>query len=123
VAEANGHAPRETRQITFQGRAVTVAMPTDGQLAVWKRTASRFASVDVGELTGEEVGKLLDRGVRVIQSVMASQADRDWLEDELLDGVLTLEAAAGIITEAIAAFRDDKPAPKTGPIKKARRAR
>lgn len=104
-------------------RKMTVRMPGPEQLAVWQRTARRMAGVDPQALTSEEAMKLLDRGLRVIQSVLVDAADRDWLEDQLLDGNTTLEEAAKIVTLAMDAFNDNgKAAPKTGPVKKARRA-
>lgn len=121
-AASNG-AP-EPKQVSFGGRDLTVSMPTPEQLAVWQRTAKRMTGVDTANLTGEEAMKLLDRGLRVIQSVLPDEADREWLEDELLDGNLTLEAAAGIVTKAVAAHNTNgkAAAPTAGPVKKARRA-
>jgi hypothetical protein len=116
-------AVAEPKTVTFGGRDLTVSMPTPEQLAVWQRTARRMTGVDPATMTGEEAMKLLDRGLKVIQSVLPNPDDRDWLEDELLDGNLTLEAAAGIVTAAVAAYRTNGGPPKTGPVKKARRAR
>lgn len=113
----------DVRTLPFRGRNLSVSMPTPEQLAVWQRTAKRMTGVDPDALTGPEAMKLLDRGLKVIQSVLPEQDDRDWLEDELLDGALTLEQAAGIVTQAVAAFGNSNgKAPKAGPVKKARRA-
>lgn len=103
-------------------RKMTVRMPGPEQLAVWQRTAKRMAGVDPDSVDGTTAMKLLDRGLRFIQSVLVHEADRDWLEDQLLDGNLTLEEAARIVTLAMDAFADTKPAGKPAPAKRARRA-
>jgi hypothetical protein len=48
----------------------------------------------------EDALKQLDRATRLIQSVMAVADDREWLEDMLLEGTVTLGQCTGLITEA-----------------------
>lgn len=113
--------PPTTRKILFEGRELDVAMPGAEQLAVWQRTAKRMAGYDPNSGDGPEAMKLLDRGMRVIESVLPGQDDRDWLEDQLLDGNLTLEKAAAIVTQTVEAFRDQPANGKARPVKKAAR--
>lgn len=106
-------------------RTMLVNAPTPEQLAVYQRTAARFDR-DLTTMSEAEASKALDRSVRVVVSVLADQADVEWVEDQFLDGNLTLVEAAAILTLTIEAFSDSKAnAPKTGPVKtaRARRAR
>jgi hypothetical protein len=115
-----------TDTITFRGRELTVRLPDDGVLAVWDRTARRYADITQGQLDAmsrDEQGRLLGRLLGVIRSVLAEEGDRDWLEDELLETDLNLAGAAQIVTLAIEHFqaKNKAKAPTTGPAPKARR--
>lgn len=117
--------------ITFMGRKILVQAPTAEQIGVWQRTARRFEDADLTHRPGDspdvlvaknrKAGKLLDRGIKIIESVLVDEDDRDWLEDQLLDRVMTLGEAANIISLAVDAFGQAEQAPRTGPAPKARR--
>lgn len=128
-------------EITYRGRTMKVRRPTPEQLMVWKRIAEQGLAVaadeqaNPGQLCAEcggegcdtchntgkahtaKVMKLFDRALRIIASVLVDEADRDWLEDQLLDGTVNLNAAGEIVTLAVndmIAGRE-KAAPRTGP--------
>lgn len=110
--------------IRFMGREIAVAPPTAERMVVWKNTVDRL-SVFNASMPKDEQMRLLGRAVKVIQSVMANVDDQDWLDDQLLDGTLTLEQAADIITLAVDEYPGmaKQQAPRNGPPPKARRRR
>lgn len=149
VGADNGGAPAAAAgTITFRGRVMAYRRPTSDQLAVWKMLADRAQSVvrematpkpcptckgsgcETCEGTGSAhtaaVLKLFKRTVTIINSVMVDEADRDWLEDELIAGKLDLLAASEIVNLTVAqlvASQQPAAAPRHGPLSKARRRR
>lgn len=95
---------RLTATITFAGRDLPVVMPRPEQLAIWQRTLSRLGNADLTAMTGAEVGQLINRSIRIVETVLADPADHEWLEDQLLDGGMSLADAANIVTAALAAL-------------------
>jgi len=112
---------REQRLITFRGREIAVAMPTDAQIFVWQRTIQELQQADTDAWDGEEAMRANLRAGRIIDSVIVDRADRTWLDDLTLDDALTLVERAEIITLAVSAFTDDKTPAEPAPAKRARR--
>lgn len=106
--------------IIFRGRTMLAKRPSPEQLGMWKVTGDELSRVGPG-IAAERASVLLARAIKLITTVLADDVDRDWLHDQLLDGTLSLEDAAGILTLAAAAFH--AAAPSTGPRPKARRGR
>lgn len=125
------------QEIEFRGRKMWVHMPTPEQLLVWKRTLTQLQRVDEStEWTADGVMSLMDRTRRIIDSVLVHRVDKDWLDDEMLDGTLSLTSmldTGGIINKAVEAFataaeaegnrETRRAAKKTSPAKKAVRKR
>lgn len=117
--------------IAFEGRELTVRRPAPEQLGVWSRTAGRLNKVRdaAGAMTkeqqGQEAAKLLGLAIKIIESVLVEEADKEWLEDRMLaggKGGLKLERASDIITLTVTEFNQTRAAaPTTGPVPKARR--
>lgn len=129
-------------------RTLEVHTPDEGQLAVWAASGERFQTLgqewadgqeavkdlpddhpDVlafRELRSQQMARALSRALRIIGSALAKQADRDWVEDCLLERRFQLGDALGILSGAVDEMRrqraENPAAPKSGPIKKARRA-
>jgi hypothetical protein len=126
------------KTITFHGRDMVVAFPTPEQLTVWQRTGSRFTALQEradqiqaqGDAASDEeqaalrrdTSGMLDRALRVVQSVLVDQDDQFWLEDRLLDGTLTFGQALDLMPAVLEAFRGRTAAPATGPSRARRRA-
>jgi hypothetical protein len=144
--EDNGGQPDPTGTITFRGRVMAFQRPNVDQLAVWKMIADRAERVgrelttpkpcpgcqgkgcDECQGTGSAhtatIFKLFNRAMAIISSVLTDEADKDWLEDELIAGRVDIQAASEIIALAVTAMVAAKPAaPTTGPAPKARRRR
>jgi hypothetical protein len=97
--------------IEFRGRTIAVAMPSLEQIDVWNRTGARLQAIREAmqaastpadrDEANRQAMNLVSRLSRVIHSVMASPDDREWLDDQFLDGVLTYSDAAQIVTAAL----------------------
>lgn len=84
--------------ITFRDRTMRFVRPTDWQAAMWLRTANQFgrmANKNDEELKNEEsvkeFGNLLDKFFSMILSVFPDDADKTWLEIELIEGRMSGE--------------------------------
>ncbi len=88
---------------TFRDRQVRIVVPTPEALVVWRRVGRKLVDMSATELTDaqrRELPQLLDRVVTMIASLLLDEADKDWLENELLNGGLDLLGAAGLFSVA-----------------------
>jgi hypothetical protein len=88
-------------EIDFQGRSIWVKMPTAEQLLVWKRTLKKLQDADTEGWNGEQAMIALERARKIIDSVLVNKADIEWLDDEMLDGNISLLTAASVIQTAV----------------------
>lgn len=118
------------QEIEFHGRKMWAKMPSPEQLLVWKRTLKQLQGADVDGWNGEQAMKALERLRLIIDSVVAHDTDKEWLDDEMLAGNLGLMETAGIINSTVEAFadaaeaegnRETRRAAKKAPAKKATR--
>ena len=90
---------------------------------VWQRTLRQLQSSEVLSWDGEQVMAALERACKIINSVMVSRVDIDWLDDSMLEGTVDLRGASEIIRRSIEAFggdnREEKRAAKKASRKKA----
>lgn len=133
--------------IEFLGRTMRVKMVAPEQLVVWRRLANRLqgaegaAEMDETPRDGEtreqararvsDYGMTqLDRMLKVVGSVLLDRVDRDWVEDQLLEGTVRLTTTgdipgvADIISLTVDHFTASsraEAASTTGPQPKARR--
>ena len=119
-------------EITFKERLIWVRMPTPEQLLVWKRTLRQLQESEVQNWNAEQVMIALERTRKIIDSVLVHKADVVWLDDEMLEGNLTLLDTAQIIQLTVEKFADEataegnreaRRAAKKAPAKKAARKR
>jgi hypothetical protein len=102
-------APAGPPTITFRGRVIAVKLPKSEQLAAWQRLIPRLESVERDNLTGEQALALLNRATKIVDSVIADEVDRDWLEDLRLDGEVELQETLPIVGDAIRALQGEMP--------------
>lgn len=128
--EAAEAAVMPEQEITFAGRTLWVRMPSPEQLLVWKRTLKKLQGADVEGWNAEQVMSALERTRAIIDSVLAHEVDKDWLDDEMLAGTIGLKDTAQIIQMTVEAFasaaeaegnRETRRAAKKAPAKKATR--
>lgn len=94
-------------EVQFEGRTIWVKMPTPEQLLVWKRTLRQLQEAEVNSWNAEQVMIALERTRRIIDSVLANKADVVWLDDQMLDGNLTLLQTAKIIQMTVDRFAEE----------------
>lgn len=107
-------------------RHMAVRMPTPEQLAVWASVGEQFtrlgaewahqnaAVADLDSDHPDVVGvrttqnrqaiRGIGRGVKLIKSVLADEADHEWVDDAIMEGA-TLEQMLGIVSLATNAAR------------------
>lgn len=95
------------REITFKDRVIWVRVPTPEQLLVWKRTVQKLQGADVDGWNGEQVMTALERTRKIIDSVLVHETDKDWLDDQMLDGSVGLIDTAQIIQMTVEAFAEN----------------
>lgn len=99
----------EVREITFRERVLLVKMPSPEQLVVWKRIATQIERLnEAPDSSAYSYIKMIDRSRSVIDSVLVSENDKDWLDDLLLEHGLTLNEAMDIIIKTIEAFTPEQ---------------
>jgi hypothetical protein len=111
MTEQSGEAPAQATvavmpelEIDFKDRKIWVKMPSPEQLLVWKRTLTQLQAADVKGWNGEQVMRALERTRLIIDSVLAHQTDKDWLDDEMLAGTIGLMETAALINLTVEAF-------------------
>lgn len=131
---AETEAPPEL-PVMLLDREIFVRMPTPEQLLVWQRTVNRLTTAPVdASWTGSEVMAALERLRKIVDTMMVNRADRDWLDDQFLEGTVDFRGLAPFITDVTTAFqefaaaqvqehgtRSEKRAAKKAPAKKATR--
>ena len=90
--------------IPFQGRHLLVQLPSEEQLTMYRRVSREFAALATSgradKMPIEEALKYLDRAVRTVQSVLVSDDDREWIEDQLMDRKLKLGDCLALMRES-----------------------
>ncbi len=92
--------------ITFRDRQLWVKMPSPEQILVWKRTLKQLQGAEVSGWNGDQVMKALERSRLIIDSVIAHEPDKDWLDEEMLAGNIGLMESAQIINMALERFAE-----------------
>ncbi len=92
--------------ITFRDRQIWVKMPSPEQILVWKRTLKQLQGAEVSGWNGDQVMKALERSRLIIDSVIAHEPDKDWLDEEMLAGNIGLMESAQIINMALERFAE-----------------
>jgi hypothetical protein len=110
----------ELKTVTFQGREIKVKLPTPEQLLAWERLLAKLEKVSKEAATVDSLKTILNRVTRIIDSVVVSEDDREWLEDGRMDGTVTIENASTIVLDALKAYEEDGQTP-AGPMNRAAR--
>lgn len=120
----------DTVLVPLMGRQVEMRKPSEGSIVVLARIARTAAGIpesdfDPAQLSEEQRAKIArDLGVlgRILDQMIVSDADKDWIDDLLIGGEASPEDVFGLVTGAAKAFADAV-APAAGPVKAARRVR
>lgn len=102
--EGGNVAEAKNATLIFKDRSVEVMLPTQEQLTMYRRLSREFQALgrdgNADRLSLDEALRQLDRAVRLVQSVLASDDDKEWIEDQLLEGKLTLMECTELLQEA-----------------------
>lgn len=96
--------PEETRKVPVNGRDILVRQITDAQAGMMLRDSRRLQREDVAN---EEKVKATARMFNILESVVIGEADRDYLEDEIVAGKLELKD----LLDFIRSFKDEQQKP------------
>lgn len=125
--EADALETMPEREIQFMGRSLWVHFPRPEALLVWKRTLVQLQRADTSDWNGEQVLAALERTRKIIDSLLVHEVDKTWLDDEMLDGGISLKDTSQLVLLAVEAFtadqnrEDRRAAGKAAPAKKATR--
>ncbi len=108
-------------------RHMNVRIPSPEQLAVWQSIGEQFtrlgtewehqsaAVADLPTDSPEAVGvrvtqnrqavRGINRGIKLIKSILVDEVDHEWVDDAIMDGA-TLERMLGIVSLAVDAMRE-----------------
>jgi hypothetical protein len=95
------------KTVTFKGREIEVKKPTPEQLYAWERLLKKLEVLAKEAATVDQARTLLDRCYKIINSVVAKEDDRLFLEDGALDGTVTIEESASIVLDALKVYEDE----------------
>jgi hypothetical protein len=110
----------EVKSVDFHGRSVKVRQPTPDQLMAWDRLLSRLDAASSQGMSADEARKLWGRCLLIINSTIADDDDREWLEDRQLDGTVTVEECAQLVVHAVSLYGGES---GTSDNRRARRAK
>lgn len=95
-----------TRPITFLGREILVEMPDENQILIWRKIIRQLQE-EGNTKDPERLFVLMERGRRIVDSVIVSDSDVEWLDDMLLERKTDLRATVEIIVLAMRAHHPD----------------
>jgi hypothetical protein len=90
-----------TVTVTFLGRDLLVKIPEVEQLIAWETLAEMSDATH----SIDDAKRVIKRMQRIIDSVVVSENDREWMIDGRLDGTITVENSSQIILDALETFK------------------
>ncbi|MGH9248993.1 MAG: hypothetical protein ACRD0W_05695 [Acidimicrobiales bacterium] len=80
-----------TPVLPYRDRTMILKVPGAAQLMMWQRVERQFGALveKEGDIEPDEYRKALHRLDQLVMSLFTDQADKDWLEDEVLEGNIT----------------------------------
>jgi hypothetical protein len=94
-----------TVTVTFLGRELLVKIPEVEQLIAWETLAEKLAGMSDATHSVDDAKRVIKRMQRIIDSVVVSDDDREWMMDGRLDGTITVENSSQIILDALETFK------------------
>ena len=107
-------------------REIEMRKPTDGALVVLARTFRGLPKIENVDGLSDEQRERLVRNLgtlgKIVDEMIVQDADRDWVEDAMIEGVVTAEEMFGVIRKAGEKFNgQSEPAKKAAPAVRRRR--
>lgn len=119
----------QTVLVAVGGRHIEMRKPTEGAILVLARVSKSMPEspadpAQVSDAFRARVTRNLAAVAKIIDEMIVSDADRDWVEDSLIGGDLPPEQLLQGLVDCAKAFRDlEAPTPKAGPPAAVRRRR
>lgn len=113
------------KTITVEGREIAVKMPTAEQLMAWEATISAITSMQLDAVDFPQTRVHVDRFYRIAQGTFVHEADKEWLAEARLDGVVSIEkeSVLGMVKAIMDVYAeengDNRPARRAAARKKA----
>lgn len=97
------------KTITLEGRVIEVKMPTAEQFMAWEATVSAITQMQIEAMDFPETRIQIDRFYRIAQGIFVHDADKEWLAEARLDGVVSIEkeSVLGMVKSVIDAYADE----------------
>lgn len=96
------------KTIVVEGREIAVKRPTGGQLLAWEAIISGIQKMDMETVDFPQMRAHNDRFYRLVAGLFVEEADKEWLIDAELDGVVSIEkeSTQDIMNAVIAAYAE-----------------
>jgi hypothetical protein len=119
--------PELTAKVPLGDREVEMRRPTDGALVVLARVARGLPTsmIENGDELPDEVREKLIRNLgtlgKVVEGMIVNDADKDWLDEAMIDGTVTAEQVFAAIQVAGEKINGTKtPAKKAAAVRRRR---
>ena len=112
-----------TVKVVLAGREIEMRKPTEGSLVVLARTFRSLPKIEnVDGLTDEQRERLIrNLGMlgKIVEGMIVQEADKNWLDDAMIDGDVTAEDVFDVIRRAGEKFNGPAaPAKKATPVRR-----
>lgn len=111
-AAAAGSEPGGSKPITFLDREIMVQMPDENQILVWRKIVRQF-EVEGNTQDRERQFVLMERGRKIVDSVIVLDDDKEWIDDMLIEKKTTMAEVVEIILRAMKAHHPEADLPDT----------
>lgn len=97
------------KTILVEGREIAVKMPTAEQLMAWEATVSAITNMQLDAVDFPQTRAHIDRFYRIAQGTFVHEADKEWLAEARLDGVVSIEkeSVLGMVKAIVEAHADE----------------
>jgi hypothetical protein len=114
-----------TVMVELGDRQIEMRKPTDGALVVLARTFRGLPKIENVEEMSDELRDRMIRNLgtlgKIVEGMIVRDADKDWLDDAMIDGTVTAEDVFGVIRVAGEKFNGAAaPAKKAAPVRRRR---
>jgi hypothetical protein len=106
--------PKKLPEVIWRGRTMRLKIPNAAQLMTWSRMATEFGRIgqtpDNEEIDKKQYQKALQRLGSIVFGVFEDEDDKDWLEDEILEGRVDDQGLLDLFTslgDQIQNFQED----------------
>lgn len=108
---------RFTVEVPIGDQVILVQSPTESQMMQLAHELS-LMQLPVDKVTSERRMKSLDRSYRIVRSMIVNDDDKEWVEDSITDGTVSLKEIVNSIKNMY-----DEEKPKAATVRRGRQTR